>query len=87
MLKERPLGGQEQVLVFVEQRDVAYQLSIEIALRARISADWLIGVSSSVDFHKSSHVMMQRFRKFKAGEVAGAKKKKKKKRNMLCLGF
>jgi superfamily II DNA/RNA helicase len=51
--------------------DVAYQLSIEIAMRANISTDWLIGVSSSVDFHKSSHAMMQRFKKFKAGEIAG----------------
>ncbi len=78
ILKDRPLGRQEQVLVFVEQRDVAYQLSLEIAIRANVSCDWLIGVSSSVDFNNSSHAMMQRFRKFKAGEVAGDRKRVKR---------
>ncbi len=69
ILKARPAGMREQLLVFVEQRDMAYQLSIEITKRTGISADWLIGISSALDVNHSSRAMMRRFKKFKAGEI------------------
>ena len=63
------LQPSEQVVVFVELRDMAYQLSIEIEQRSSLSADWLIGISSKQDVKDGPRKMLERFCRFKAGQI------------------